>query len=464
MNTRDIPCSAPPSAVDLEEVIMASIMLEPERLYDVLDILTPEMFYKDIHATIYAFMVKTQSSGKDYGYISVGRFLTELKSEYNAVWLSEITSKIVSTAMIEQHAMIVKEKYILREYLNLFYRGVNMITEGDDFSDISEYAGKEILRLSCTMEKKEPQQIGGIVDKVIDQVGKIQSKEIVLVGAPSGFTELDRITGGWKSKELIIVAARPSMGKTALALQFALNSAQLGYPVCFFSLEMGDMEIARRCLSSATGMTNTQLITGNCMSVDGMLSLTSSMVKAPLFVDDTSSLSLMEIRAKARKMVLKYGVKVFVVDYIGLMGGTKGRNQSREQEVSEFSRGLKSIAKDMDVSIIALSQLNRECESRIDKRPRLSDLRDSGAIEQDADVVLLLSRPAYYNINTISSPDYGDISSSGLMIVDIAKNRNGATGEIFLEHNKSITNICDYGYMAGVGSCDAHTMNPNVAF
>jgi replicative DNA helicase len=269
---------------------------------------------------------------------------------------------------------------------------------------------------------------------------KIQSKEIKLSGVPSGFTEIDRVTGGWKKGELIIIAARPSIGKSALAAQLALNAATFGENVAVFSLEMSSEEVARRYLSGATGMTNTQLLTGNCLSVEKLFEKTSKFVNLGIYIDDTGAMTLLEVKAKARRLILKYGIRLLIIDYLQLMRGTNTRN--REQEVSELSRGLKSVAKELGIPVIVLSQLNRECEARANKKPILSDLRDSGAIEQDADIVLMLSRPAYYGNETINI-NGKVIDTKGVMVVDIAKNRNGGTGDIFLKHNEALTVIAD---------------------
>lgn len=432
--------SSIPNAKDMEEAVIASIMLEPSVIYDVADILTPEMFYDPLFEDIFGFMVESAKTQRSWDYVSIGRYLSEKGQSGAILRLSEITNNIVSTAMVAKHSLIIKEKYILRRYLKLAGELVESVNNGNDIIEVSSLADKTIMELTGCLQRKEPLLLSTVIDKVIGEIGKIQNKEIKLSGIPSGFTDMDRMTGGWKNGELIIVAARPSIGKTALAAQLAYNAALFGEYVGMFSLEMSAEEIARRYLSGATGMTNTQLLTGNCLTVEKLIEKTGKFVDIGIFIDDTGGMTVMEVKAKARRLIMRYGIRLLIIDYLQLMKGVNYK--SREQEVSELSRGLKSVAKELNIPIIVLSQLNRECEARADKKPILSDLRDSGAIEQDADIVLMLSRPAYYGKETISVGS-GVKDTKGLMIVDIAKNRNGGTGDIFLKHNNALTVITD---------------------
>ena len=430
----------PPSAKDMEEAVIASIMLEPQTIFEVADTITPEMFYDNLLADIYRFMVSASQSGAAFDYVSASRYLIETNRKDQIIRLSEITAKIVSTTMVQRHAMVIKEKYLLRRYLGLSADIAQFVGDGKDLAEVSSMAGVAVMELTGNTERKEPRQIGKVIDDVINEIGKIQNREISLSGVPSGFTELDRATGGWKQGELIIIAARPSIGKTALAAQLAYNAADFNKPVGFFSLEMSSEEVARRYLSGATGMTNTQLLTGNCVSVEKLVEDTGQFTKMGIYVDDTGAMTLMEIKSKARRLIMRYGIELILIDYLQLMRGSNPK--SREQEVSELSRGLKAIAKELRIPVIVLSQLNRQCEDRANKKPFLSDLRDSGAIEQDADIVLLLTRPAYYNMPNFTIGGMVK-DSAGALVVDIAKNRNGGTGEIVLKHNQSLTKITD---------------------
>ena len=249
---------------------------------------------------------------------------------------------------------------------------------------------------------------------------------------------MDRSTGGWQEENLIIIASRPSMGKTALALILSQNAASLNCPVGLFSLEMSHKELATRFLSTASNYSNVQIRNAE-INLEKLVNSSFEIAELPIWIDDTPSISLYELRSKVKKMVIRFGVKLVIIDYLQLM---KGEGESREQEVSKISRGLKSISKEFHIPVIALSQLNRKCEERKDKRPMLSDLRESGSIEQDADVVGLLWRPAYYGIGTVEINKIEE-NSKGVLFVDVAKNRNGATGEFVLFHNESITRITE---------------------
>jgi replicative DNA helicase len=276
------------------------------------------------------------------------------------------------------------------------------------------------------------------VDEVLKEVELIYNKEKTLIGIPSGYTSVDHVTGGWQPGNLIIVAGRPSMGKTALALALAKNPAHLGYPVALFSLEMSDSELATRYLSGDSGYSNTQIRNAR-VDIDKLCADSNNTANLPIYIDDTPAISLLELRSKVKKLILKQSIKIVIVDYLQLMTAEAG---NREQEVSKISRGLKAIAKEFNIPVIALSQLNRGVEDRPDKKPRLSDLRESGAIEQDADIVCFAYRPAYYGIESmlidnISTP------ALGLLCVYCEKNRNGALFSVGLHHNPSMTIITE---------------------
>jgi replicative DNA helicase len=303
-----------------------------------------------------------------------------------------------------------------------------------------QFAESELFKLSSATQKKDFRHIAALMDELLLKIYKIANKELDLIGVPSGYPEIDRYTSGWQNGDLIIVAGRPSMGKTALALELTEGSAKLGHPVGFFSLEMSEEQLTTRKLSGVCGLSNTQLRAGKVDDYDKLCMQSNEIAKLPIYLDDTSSLTLFELRSKAKKMVIKHGVKLLVVDYLQLMKAEAG---SREQEVSQISRGLKAIAKELGVPIIALSQLNRQVEDRADKKPRLADLRESGAIEQDADMVLFILRPAYYHMKEIELSGQS-ISTENLILVDISKHRNGALGIIPLRHNDDMSKIISY--------------------
>ena len=311
----------------------------------------------------------------------------------------------------------------------------------DNANDVSEllgYAETSLLEISGRIFKKKAFKLGTLIDKEIDKISKIQSGEVKLIGVPSGFTLIDRTTAGFKKGELTIIAGRPSMGKTALAIQIAKNAAELGSPVAFFSLEMSDDQVAHRYISGASGKSNIELLNGKC-DLQQLWASSEELINLPVFIDDTASISTIELRAKARRMIIESSIKLVIVDYLQLMSG---EGDTREQEVSSISRGLKAIAKDLDIPIIALSQLNREVESRADKKPALADLRESGAIEQDADIVQFVYRPGKYGFKAYEF-EGEQINTNDLLIIITGKNRNGPIGEIKLRHNPSLTRIFD---------------------
>lgn len=431
----------PPQAVDMEEAVLGAVLCDPSIASAIISLLKPESFYRDCHQKIFDAVVVLTKKGIPADIYSVCeqlRTTNELEATGGPVYLTQLTSKVMSSVNAEFHARIIVQKYMQREVIRLSAELQNMaFDDSNDIQEVFEYAEKELLNLSGRIYKKEAILLGNLVDSVITTIEKIINKEIKLIGVPSGFAKLDRVTAGFKTKELTIVAGRPGMGKTAFALQIAKNAAVLNNPVALFSCEMSDEAITRRYLSNVSGKSNVELLMGKC-EIEKLLKESEELLNLGIYIDDTSNISIQELRAKSRKLIAKHGIKLLIVDYLQLM---KGEGQSREQEVSSISRGLKAIAKDLDIAIVALSQINRESEQgKTGTKPKLSQLRESGAIEQDADMVMLLYRPAYYNLTTIDSNDK-DISTEGLLIVDIAKNRNGATGEFNLKHNNCLTEI-----------------------
>ncbi len=431
----------PPQSVDLEETVNGILLVAPEAINDIIHLLTPEMFYKASNQVIYSAIIDTFRKYNTCDLVTVTNHLRDtgkLNDVGGVMYITELTCKIVSSANIETYAIVIKQNYLLRQYIKESHEIISLAYEGDLDATI-EKAETGLLRIAELIHRKEPIKLITLVDEVISNIQKIQNREISLIGVPSGFITMDRAIGGFKKGELTIIAARPSVGKTALALQVARNAAELNNGVAFFSCEMSDMALAQRALSGESDKTNVELMTGKC-NIDTIIKQSEGLINLPLYIDDTSNISCMEIRAKARKLILRYGVKMVVVDYLQLM---KGEGQSREQEVSSISRGLKSIAKDLDIPVIALSQINRKSEDRADKRPQLSDLRESGAIEQDADMVIFIYRPSMYGVKTVDIAG-GCVNSDGLMELILAKNRNGMTGSFYMKHNTALTKIEEY--------------------
>jgi replicative DNA helicase len=425
----------PPHSSDAEESVIGTILSYPESINDVMALLTSKMFYNSELGTVFNCCIEIVKKHKVPDLITVTDFLNKAGSHHDGVFLTQLTGKIMTSRLIENHALIIKEKYLLREYIRIGQE-FSYMAYSEDLAAVSEKAEMDIFSITGLLHDKEAKPLSKLVDGVIDVTDKLIKKKGSLIGVPSGFTKLDRITGGFKQKELIIVAGRPSQGKTALSLQIAKNASELNFPVAIFSCEMSDDEIARRFLSGVSGKTNVELISGRC-DVENLLKVSQPLIQLSIYIDDTSALSLLELRAKTRKLILKYGIKLIIVDYLQLM---TSNGQNREQEISNLSRGLKSIAKDLDIPVITLSQLNRSAESRADRKPQLADLRESGAIEQDADIVILIQRPGYYGIHN-ADLNGRDVDTKGLLVLNIAKNRNGITGELDLHHNESMTII-----------------------
>jgi len=431
----------PPCAIDIEGQIIGTILTYPDSLNDIISILTPDMFYDSKLQKVFKICLEIY---KKFGKLDVFTVSSELKKITNQdenIFLIELTQSIITNQMIMIHATIVKQAWMQR-YLLTLANEIKDSVYNDDLADTLEKAETGLLNLSGKLHTKEPKLLGLIINDVIDTIDKINKNEIQLFGIPSGFTALDRITSGFNKGELIMIAGRPSVGKTAIALQIAKNSAEFNFPVGIFSCEMSQFQQGMRFLSGVSGYSNTQLRQKDRCNVAELIEKSEGLQKLGIYVDETSAISLLELRAKTRKLILKYGIKLIIIDYLQLMSGST-KKQNREQEVSEISAGLKAIAVDLDIPVIALSQLNRKSEERSDRRPRLSDLRDSGSLEQDSDLVLILHRPAVYGESTYTDCENKEKSADGLIVVEVAKHRNGAIGEIYLHHNVSMTQITD---------------------
>lgn len=426
----------PPQAIDLEEAVLGAIMLEKDAVISVLDILQPLSFYKEAHQKIYRAIVDLSSNQNPIDILTVTEELrsrNELEEVGGPFYITQLTSRVASAAHIEYHARIVAQKFIQRELIrvstDIQHRAYDDSIDVDDLLDMSEQALFEIAEGNI---KRETARINVLMQMAIEQIEEASKREDSLSGVPSGYTRLDRITSGWQKSDLIIVAARPSMGKTAFALSMARNIAvEHNKPVAVFSLEMSSLQLVNRLIVSETELPSNRIRNGNLdekewKQLDAKI---KSLVEAPLFIDDTPAISIFELRAKCRRLKLKYHVELIIVDYLQLMSGPVEARGNREQEVSNISRSLKAIAKELNVPIVALSQLNRSVEMRSgSKRPQLSDLRESGAIEQDADMVIFIHRPEKYGI----TEDEDGNSTVGLAEIIVAKHRNGPVGDVQL--------------------------------
>jgi replicative DNA helicase len=441
----------PPQAPDLEEAVMGACMLEKDTFAQVLEIIqSEECFYVDAHQKIYAAMRRLFDKGIPVDLLTITdelRDANELEIVGGAYYLTRLTMSVLTSAHVEAHARIVMEKFIQRELIRI---SGNIIGDAyEDSSDVFDLLDKAESNLYEITDKHLRKNFRSLKDVMVRTVGEIEEsmkKTDDLTGVPSGFAALDRITGGWQRSDLIILAARPSVGKTALCLNIAMNAAMNAakeFPVAIFSLEMGAGQIVKRMLSAVTEV-SMESITRGKMSDGEFMQMTQRMEKlskAKIFVDDQAALNIFELRAKARRLKQKHGIELIVIDYLQLMQGSVEKSGNREQEISKISRDLKALAKELDIPIIALSQLNRSVETRKEsKMPQLSDLRESGALEQDADLVMFLYRPEYYGINNDAMGE----TVEGETHINIAKHRNGSTGIEKLRFIKEYQKFVDF--------------------
>ncbi len=429
----------PPQAIDLEEVVLGALMIDKKGVDEVIDILHPEVFYKQAHQHIFEAIHNLFENSQPVDLLTVS---TQLKKQGKIdlvggeFYLIQLTQKVSSSAHIEFHARIILQKYIQRSLIKISNEIIEeSYNEGTDVFDLLDTAESKLYEVTQGNIKRSSETAQNLVIQAKKRIEEIANKE-GLSGIPSGFAKVDKLTSGWQPSDLIIIAARPGMGKTALTLSMARNIAvEHNIPVAFFSLEMSSVQLITRLISSETHLSSEKLRTGNLEKHEWeQLNVkVKGLEKAPLFIDDSPSLSIFDLRAKARRLSSQHGIKLIIVDYLQLMtagGGQKGGN--REQEISTISRNLKALAKELNIPVIALSQLSRAVETRGgSKRPLLSDLRESGAIEQDADIVSFIYRPEYYKIDEWDDEEHTPTAGQAEFIV--AKHRNGGLDEIRLK-------------------------------
>jgi len=427
-----------PQAIDVEEAVLGALMLEKDACSLVTDILQVDTFYKTEHQIIYASIFKLFQDSNPVDIITVVnelRKMGELETAGGAKYITQLTQRVASTANLETHARILNQKYIQR---TLISSSSELIRDAyDDSSDAFELldkAERNLFKIASGTIKKNFAKMSDLIIEAKAAIVDASKQEDGLSGVPSGFDELDRMTSGWQKSDLIILAARPGMGKTAFVLSMARNAAvQFKQPVVVFSLEMSAVQLVTRLIASETELSAEKLKKGKLEQHEWhqLEAKIRELTEAPLFIDDTPSLSIFELRAKARRLKNSHDISMIIIDYLQLMtvGGDISRNSNREQEISTISRALKGLAKELNVPVIALSQLSREVEKRAIKIPQLSDLRESGAIEQDADMVVFIYRPEYYSLDN----DGDGNSVENLAEIHIAKHRNGSTGVVELD-------------------------------
>lgn len=437
----------PPQAIDLEEAVLGAIMLEKDAVISVLDILKPESFYKEANKKIFNAIVDLTSKEKPIDILTVTEELRarkELEEVGGPFYITQLTSRVASAAHIEYHARIVAQKYIQRELIRISSEIQNKaFDESIDVDDLLDFSETELFNIAEGNIKKETAKVNILIQQAIHQIEEASKRKDSLSGVPSGYTKLDRLTLGWQKSDLIVIASRPSMGKTALALSMARNiTVEHNKPVAIFSLEMSSIQLVTRLIVSETELPSNRIRNGNLdenewKQLDAKI---KSLVEAPLYIDDTPAISIFELRAKCRRLKLQHKVELIIVDYLQLMTGPSDVKGNREQEVSNISRSLKAISKELDVPIIALSQLNRSVEMRSgSKRPQLSDLRESGAIEQDADMVIFIYRPERYGI----LEDEDGNSLVGFAEIILAKHRNGPVGDVHLRFREEMAKFVE---------------------
>lgn len=436
----------PPQATELEEAIIGGLMLEKDAVIEVVDILKPESFYKDEHSKIFQAILDLFSNNKAIDILTVSEQLRtnkNLEDVGGPAYLTQLTSRIASAAHIEFHARIVQQKFIQRELIRVSTDIQNKaFDESIDVNDLLDFSEGELFNVAQGNIKKEAAKMNVLVKEAIGRIEEAGKQDGGMVGVPSGFTALDRMTNGFQPANLIILAARPAMGKTAFVLSMARNMAvDHNKGVAIFSLEMSSIELVNRLISSESEIASGKIRTGQ-LAEDEWQKLeyrARRLEDAPIYIDDTPAISIFELRAKCRRLKRQHDISIIVIDYLQLMTGTPETKGNREQEVSGISRALKGIAKELEVPIICLSQLNRSVESRPDKKPQLSDLRESGAIEQDADIVSFIHRPEYYGF----TEDENQMSLRGVAEIILAKHRAGSVGDVRLRWIGEFTKFAD---------------------
>lgn len=443
----------PPQAQDLEMAVIGALLMEKEAMARVADMLNVDTFYVDAHQLIYAALLSLFKRGGAIDTLTVKEELQKtgkLEEVGGPFYLMELTNKVSSTAHLEEHAKIIQQKHISRQLIAYHTLGINEAYE--DTRDVFEILGDaeiELMRIGKEDSRRSNYSTAEqTLSSTMTEIDAASKNDSSVIGIPSGFSAVDAILHGFQKPNLIVIAARPSMGKTSLCMGVAHHSAiELKKPTAIFSLEMSKNELTKRLLSIDTMIPLENILLGrlNSQEWDMLHKSTSKMLDKPLYIDDTPCLTIMELRTKAIRMKMLHGIELIIVDYLQLMNGTdeSSRHQNREQEISNISRNLKGLAKELDVPVIALSQLNRAVEGRADRKPMLSDLRESGAIEQDADIVMFIFRPEVYGEKMVS-----DLAGQGIDVrnkaeIIISKHRNGALGDLMIGFDKRLTRFYD---------------------
>ncbi len=458
----------PPNAVDFEKLVIGTFLIDKKALDFSIDLLTEKVFYDPRHQEIFSAILSLYQANHPVDMITV---IQELKKDGRLQgaggdhYIVDLTMGVSSSAHIEYHVRVILEKFILRSLINVSGNVIDQsYKESTDVFELLDGAEKSFFEITNGTIKKGFDTANSLVREAVEKIKSLRDRE-GLSGIPSGFRDVDKETGGWQSSDLIIIAARPAMGKTAFLLSMARNIAvEHKIPMALFSLEMASVQLITRMIASETGISSEKLRKGTLEDDEWerLFSNVSNLENAPLYIDETPALSVFDFRAKCRRLVMQHGVRIIMVDYLQLMTANQGKGAgNREQEIATISRSLKAIAKELDVPVIALSQLSRTVETRPNKRPQLSDLRESGAIEQDADIVSFIYRPEYYKIDMWED----ETPSANQAELIIAKHRNGSTADVRLSFMKEMAKFADldvFGY--GGGTENSFTNNNDQSF
>ncbi len=466
----------PPQDVEIEKALLGALLIDRDAFTVVSELISPETFWDPRHQKIYHAIQTLNIKELPVDYLTV---MDELKREgtYEEVgapaYVIGLTENVMSSAHIEHHASILADKYMARELISFSSRvATNAFDEGQDIKDVMQDAETDLFVISQNNLKQDYTQIDPVLKQARDAIQKAAANTGGVTGVSTGYTELDKITSGWQKSDLIIIAGRPAMGKTSFALSLAKNIAiDEKIPVAFFSLEMNNLQLVNRLISNVCSISGTKILNGQ-LDDDEWKRFDNNIGKmqgAPLYVDDTAGLSIFELRTKARRLVREKKVELIMIDYLQLMNASGAKFNSRQEEVSTISRSLKGLAKELDIPIIALSQLSRAVEQRPGEQgkvPQLSDLRESGAIEQDADIVIFVHRPEYYHI----MEDAQGNSLKGMAQICIAKHRKGATKDVTLSFKSEYTRFANPDEFDGYsvngptdGSFRGSRMNADIA-
>lgn len=438
-----------PQAVEIEKVVLGALMIDQDAFTIVSEILRPETFYEPKHQKIYHAIQSLNFEERPVDIMTVAEQLkkeSNLESVGGHVYIAELSSRVATSAHIEYHAKVLAQKHLARQLITFAGTvGSEALDESSDIDDLMERAEGMLFELSRTNMKQDYTQIDPVITQAVKIIQDAAENKDGLTGIPSGFDDLDKITSGWQPSDLVIIAGRPAMGKTSFALSIAKNAVvDYNTPTAFFSLEMNNVQLVNRLISNACEIEGSKILSGNLSDADWkrLDSNLSKLQGAPLYIDETPALSIFELRTKARRLVREKGVKLILIDYLQLMNANGMRFGNRQEEVSTISRSLKGLAKELDIPILALSQLSRHVEQRDGiegKRPVLSDLRESGAIEQDADMVLFVHRPEYYKIYE----DEHHNDTRGRAQIIIAKHRKGKTDDVLLTFKGEFTRFAN---------------------